>query len=93
MSQETNQNHPTEEEPTPHAAPIIPKDLAPTIYLDALQGFALDDFVVKTNAVEVVFVQSLPEGTVMHQRTAAHLVMPTMALFQIYAFFLGRKLQ
>ena len=50
-----------------------------------------NNFTVKTNAFEDVIVRALPEGTVMHRRTSAHLVFTHQALSQIYDW-LGRQL-
>lgn len=63
--------------------PIIPSDLAPTMFIDGLEGFVFNDHVVKFNAFETVIVRVSDNATAVQQRTLAHIVVTHTVLDQI----------
>jgi hypothetical protein len=83
-------------ETSPQSAPfhvISATDLAPTIFIDGLEGFAYNDAIVKINIFQDVLVRpgdsDKPDN--IERRIAAHLVMPHAVLSQIYEW-LGRQI-
>src|SRR5438045_1457453 len=82
-------------ETAPQRAPfhvISATDLAPTIFVDGLEGFAYSMSIVKINVFQDVLAKPSESGGTdnIERRVAAHLVMPHTVLDQIYEW-LGRQ--
>lgn len=93
MAQE-NDRRPVEVDPAPAAPPNLPADLAPTIYMDGLEGFVFNDAVVKMNAFEDVILRAIDGQTTIQRRVCAHLVIPHRVLDQIHDWIgqnIGRR--
>jgi hypothetical protein len=80
----SNHDQAEETDTVQNSGQLIPSDLAPVLFIDGLEGFVFNDHVVKFNAVEAVVVRATDQGTIVQQRTLAHLVVTHTVLDQIY---------